>query len=38
MGLSSEGIIFISIAWGVIITLTVYCYIRVFSSERKRKG
>ncbi len=38
MGLNTQGIIFISLAWGIIIVLTVYCYARVFSSERKRKG
>jgi len=37
MGLSTEGVIFISIAWGCIIILTSYCFMRVMKSERENK-
>jgi len=36
MGLTTEGILFLVIAWGCIITLTAYCFIKVFKSERKK--
>lgn len=35
MGLTTEGIIFLVLAWGGIIALTSYCFIKVFKSERK---
>ncbi len=36
MGLTTGGIIFLSAAWGAIFILTVYCFIKVFKSERKK--
>ena len=36
MGLNSGGIIFLIIAWGAITVLTVYCFYKVFKSERKK--
>ncbi len=33
-----SGWIFLISAWGTIIVLTVFCFIRVFSSERKEKN
>ncbi len=35
MGLKVSGIIFLVLAWGIIITLTVYCFFKVFKSEKK---
>jgi glycerol uptake facilitator-like aquaporin len=35
MGMTTSGIVFISVAWGLIFTLAVYCFSRVFRSERK---
>jgi hypothetical protein len=35
MRLTTEGIIFVTLAWGIIITLVTYCFVRVFRSERK---
>jgi hypothetical protein len=35
MGLKTGGIIFLVLAWGVIITLTVFCFYKVFKSEKK---
>ncbi len=32
-----SGWIFLIGAWGIIIYLTVFCFIRVFASERKEK-
>lgn len=37
MGLSTEGIIFLSFAWGTVILLTVYCFYKVIKSERGGK-
>jgi hypothetical protein len=37
MGLSTSGIVFISFAWGCIITLVTYCFIKVLRSERDEK-
>ncbi len=36
MGLNTGGIIFLTIAWGAIITLTVFCFYKVIKSERKK--
>ncbi len=36
MGLTASGIVFITIAWGAIIILTIYCFYKVFKSERKK--
>jgi hypothetical protein len=36
MGLTTEGILFLAIAWSIIITLVTYCFIKVFKSERKK--
>jgi hypothetical protein len=35
MGMTTGGIIFLVIAWGCVITLTVYCFYRVLKSEKK---
>jgi hypothetical protein len=37
MGLTTGGIIFMALAWGGISLLTIYCFTKVFKSERKRK-
>ncbi len=36
MGLTTGGIIFLSIAWGAITILTVFCFYKVIKSERKK--
>ncbi len=36
MGITTNGIVFISVAWGCILTLAIYCFFRVFRSERKK--
>lgn len=36
MGLQTEGIIFIALAWTCVISLLVYCYGRILKSERKK--
>lgn len=35
MGLTTEGIIFLTFAWGTVISLTVYCFYKVIKSERR---
>jgi hypothetical protein len=35
MELTTGGIIFLSLAWGGITLLTVYCFIKVIKSEKK---
>ena len=35
MGLNTGGIIFMTIAWASIISLVVFCFYKVFKSERK---
>ncbi len=35
MGLQTSGIIFIVLAWGVIIALTSFCFVKVLKSEKK---
>ena len=35
MGLTTGGLVFLILAWGVIITLTVFCFAKVFRSEKK---
>ncbi len=35
MGLHTSGIVFLVLAWGVIITLTTFCFFKVFKSEKK---
>jgi hypothetical protein len=37
MGLSTEGVIFLLIAWGCILILVTYCFTRVIRSERRNK-
>ncbi len=37
MGLTLGGIIFLSVAWGSIIILSVYCFYKVIKSEREDK-
>ncbi len=37
MEINTGGIIFLSIAWGIIIILTVFCFSKVISSEKKQK-
>ena len=36
MGLTTSGIIFIVLAWTIIISLTAYCFTKVLGSEKKR--
>ncbi len=36
MGLTTGGWIFLIIAWGCVISLTVYCFTRVLKSEKER--
>jgi hypothetical protein len=38
MGLSLSGIIFLTLAWGVITALVIYCFTKVIISERKTNG
>ncbi len=33
--MDTSGIIFLSLAWGIIIVLTVFCFYKVFKSEKK---
>ncbi len=35
MGLTTGGIIFLSLAWGGITLLTIYCFVKVIKSERE---
>ena len=35
MGLKPSGIVFMALAWSVIITLTIFCFYKVFRSEKK---
>jgi hypothetical protein len=37
MGLTTGGIIFLALAWGGIGWLTIYCFVKVFKSEKKKK-
>jgi hypothetical protein len=37
MGLTTGGIIFLTCAWGGMIGLTIFCFYKVFKSERKPK-
>ncbi len=36
MKLTTNGIIFLSLAWGIIIVLTGYCFYKVFKTEQKK--
>ncbi len=36
MELNTSGIIFISVAWGLILLLMTYCFIKVFKSEKSK--
>lgn len=38
MELNASGIVFLGLAWGCVITLTIYCFSKVISSERKEKN
>lgn len=38
MGLTASGIVFVSLAWGIILILTIYCFVKVMSSEKKKNG
>lgn len=38
MGLNVSGIIFLALAWGIIISLTTYCFTKVLGSEKKRNN
>ncbi len=35
MGMHTSGIIFMVMAWGIIIVLSVFCFGKVFKSEKK---
>jgi len=36
MGLKTEGIIFLVLAWGLIFTVLGYCYTKVLTIKKKR--
>lgn len=36
MELKTSGIVFISVAWGIILLLVSYCFYNVFKSEKKK--
>jgi len=36
MGLTTSGIIFLALAWSIIITLTVFSFYKVFKGEKKK--
>jgi len=36
MGLNTSGIIFIVLAWTVIISLITFCFYKVFKTEQKK--
>ncbi len=36
MGLTTSGIIFLSLAWGIILSLVTYCFYKVFRIEQKK--
>jgi len=36
MGLTTSGIIFLFLAWGIIISLITFCYYKVFKTEKKK--
>lgn len=36
MGLTTSGIIFLSLAWGIIISLVTYCFYNVFRTEKNK--
>jgi hypothetical protein len=38
MEINAGGIVFLALAWGCVITLTIYCFSKVISSERKEKN
>ena len=38
MGFQTEGILFMVIVWASVLALVVYCFSRVFLSERKDKA
>ncbi len=35
MGLTTNGIIFLVLAWTVILSLTTFCFYKVFKGEKK---
>ncbi len=35
--MTSEGILFLAIAWSSILILVTYCFIKVIKSERSKK-
>lgn len=36
MGLTTGGIIFLTLAWGSVTSLTIYCFYKVMKSEKKQ--
>lgn len=36
MGFTTNGIIFLVMAWGIILTLVTYCFYKVFRIEQKK--
>ncbi len=36
MGFTTSGIIFLVMAWGIILVLTGYCFYKVFRIEQKK--
>lgn len=36
MGLTVEGLIFMSLAWGIIIALTAFSFYKVFKGEKNK--
>ncbi|CUU01907.1 hypothetical protein JGI1_00371 [Candidatus Thermokryptus mobilis] len=35
MKFTTEGIIFMTLAWGVVITLTIYCFSKVLKTKTR---
>lgn len=37
MEINASGIVFLTVAWGIIIILTFFCFKKVISSEKQNK-
>ncbi len=35
MKLTTEGIIFMTLAWGIVATLTIYCFLKVLKTKTR---
>jgi hypothetical protein len=38
LGLNAGGVIFLLTAWGVILTVTVFCFKRVLGTQNQKKA